>query len=102
MITLAPFLRTRHGKENSEGEKQAEALARIVSVLLQGIALHGFNYNPDAFTLFESSIRKLRTEFEQASDEATALLLTGAAIRLLEDHNAAAEQHLKARRNEEE
>jgi hypothetical protein len=102
MITLAPFLKTRSGKEASPGEREAEALHRIVSVLLQGIALHGLNFEPDAFGMFEQSIRKLRTAFEQAPDEAEALLVACGAIRRLEQHNDAAEQHLKARRNEME
>ena len=99
MITLAPYLKSRGG--STAGEREAEALNRIISVLLQGIALHGFNYEPAAFAAFEKSIRKLRADFDHVTDEATALLLTGAAIRRLEEHNAAAEQYLTARRNEE-
>ncbi len=107
MITLSPFLKARgrddhDDKEISRAEKQAEALNRIVSILLQGISLHGFNYDPLAAVSFENSVRKLRMEFEEASDEAAAMLIAGNAIRLMEDYNRTAERHLAARQNEME
>lgn len=107
MITLSPFLRARgreghEGKDSSVAEKQAEALNRIVSVLLQGISLHGFNYDPAAAVSFENSVRRLRGDFEETSDEASALLIAGSAIRLMEEYNRAAERHLAARQNEME
>jgi GGDEF domain-containing protein len=104
MITLSPFLKGLNTKgapkDIATVEKQAEALNRIVSVLLQGIGMHAFNYDPAAFAGFENSMRKLRTEFERASDETGALLVAATAIRLLEEHNEGAVRHLAARQNE--
>jgi len=94
MITLSPFLRTR--------EKQAEALNRVVSVLLQGIALHSYNFDAEQFVTFGNAVRKVRAEFEQIADETAALLAAGAAIRLMEQHGEAAELHWKARQQEME
>jgi GGDEF domain-containing protein len=99
MTTLTPFL-WPGGKQDTSGQRQAEALNRIVSVLLQGIALHTFNFDPAQFPAFEKTIRKVRSDFEQAPDEATALLAAGAAIRVLEDHGNAAERHCSARYRE--
>ena len=99
MTTLSPFL-WPGGKQDSAGQKQAEALNRIVSVLLQGIALHTYNFDPAQFEAFDNAIRKVRHEFEHAPDEATALLSAGAAIRLLEEHGDAAEQHWRSRQHE--
>jgi GGDEF domain-containing protein len=109
MITLSPFLKglgaKGAGKDGAAGEKQAEALSRIISVLLQGIAIHGFNYEPAVFASFENSIRKLRADFEratveQARDETDALMVVLSAIRLLEEHNESAARHVAARQNE--
>ena len=104
MITLSPFLKglgaKGTGKDGAAGEKHAEALSRIISVLLQGIAMHGFNYEPAVFAIFENSVRKLRTEFEQATDETGALMVAVTAIRLLEEHNQNAARYIAARQNE--
>ena len=83
MITLVPFLRTPRQTDMAV-EKQAEVMNRIIAVLLEGIALHGFEYDPAKFEVFQSCIRKLREGFRRNADNDTALLLTGAAIRLKE------------------
>jgi GGDEF domain-containing protein len=100
MTTLSPFLWSRGGVDDTAGEKQAEALNRIVSVLLQRIALHSFNFDPDQFSSFDRAIRGIPAEFEHAPDEASAVLAAGAAIRLLEEHSRAAERHDHAFRQE--
>jgi GGDEF domain-containing protein len=101
MITLSTFL-ARGPKDGASGARHAEALNRIVSVLLQGIALHSFNFDAERFVTFGSAVRKVRAEFENASDEATALLAAGAAIRLLEEHSQAAEIHTRSRQRDME
>lgn len=100
MTTLSPFLWTRSGKDDSAAQKQAEALNRIISILLQGIGLHTFNFDEARFLAFGKSLRKIRMEFERASDEATALLAAGAAIRMLEEHSEAAAHHGTSLRQE--
>ncbi len=101
MKTLSPFQWSQRGR-NTQGEKQAEALGRIVSVLLQGISLHGFEYDPVAFNSFQDGIRKLRAEFDRADDEDSAMLTAISAIRLLEEHHDGVHLQLKARQNEVE
>ena len=101
MKTLSSFQWSQRGR-NTQGEKQAEALGRIVSVLLQGIALHGFEYDSSAFSSFQEGIRKLRSEFDRADDEDSAMLIAISAIRLLEEHHEAAQRQLRARQNEVE
>ena len=99
MTTLSPFLKGSR-KETIRSDRKAEALNRVVSLLLQGISLHAFQFDPIATETFQVSIRKLRTELESVDDEASALLMAAAAIRLLEENNGAAEAHLQARQNE--
>ncbi len=104
MIKLAPYLRSsRSNAPASPGEmagKQAAALNRVISVLMQGIALHGLQYDELAFRTFQDAVWKMRAGFDQAADEDSAMLLAGAVIRLLEEHNDAAQAHLRARHGE--
>ena len=100
MTTLSPFLKGSRKETITRSDRKAEALNRVVSLLLQGISLHAFQFDPIATETFQVSIRKLRTELESVDDEASALLMAAAAIRLLEENNGAAEAHLQARQNE--
>src|SRR5437764_583888 len=104
MIQFAPYLKS-HIKRPSAGtadadSRRSEALYRVVSVLLQGIALHGLQYEEAAFTMFQNSVWKLRAAFEMAQDEDSAMLLACAAIRLLEEHNEGAQMFMESRQTE--
>lgn len=107
MISFSPYLKSSRGsvplpagepsgRRDASG-KQAEALNRVISVLMQGIALHGLQYDETAFRTFQDGVWKMRTSFDQATDDDSAMLLAGAVIRLLEEHNDSAQSHLRAR-----
>ena len=100
MTSLTPFLKGSRKVTVAPADRRADALNRVVSLLLQGISLHAFQFDPAATEAFQLSIRKLRLELEKVDDEDSALLLAGAAIRLLEENSAATEAHLQARQNE--
>jgi len=100
MMTLSPFLKRRSGRDGDGAQRRAENLERIVGMLLQGIARNGFRYDCESAETFGKAVSRLRSEFEDASDEAIALLAAGGAIRLMEEHHAAAERHLAARQRE--
>lgn len=85
MTTLSPFLNSL--RKGASGERKAEALGRVVSILLQGIALHSYDADSTSASEFQTGIRKLRNDFEKADDEDAALLLAGSAIRLMDEHN---------------
>jgi hypothetical protein len=55
-------------------------LNRIISVLLQGLALHSFCHDEGEFGVFQQSLRKLRDQFAVADDDDSRLLLAGSAI----------------------
>jgi len=100
MTKLSPFLKGSRKQTATIDDRKAEALNRVVSLLLQGISLHAFQFDPGATEAFQLSIRKLRTDLELVDDEDSALLMAAAAIRLLEENNRAAESHLQSRQNE--
>lgn len=80
-------------------ERRAEALSRVVSMLLQGIALHSSEAESAEAAGFEAAIRKVRGDFEKVGDDQdSALLLAEAAIRLMEDYNDGARLQARARR----
>jgi GGDEF domain-containing protein len=98
MTTLSPFFNGL--RKGVPAERKAEALGRVVSILLQGIALHSYEADSAQAEDFRVSVRKVRSDFEQTEDEDTALLLAGAAIRLMDDHNRKAQLQARARQNE--
>lgn len=104
MISFSPYLKSSRGNvplsPAAVTGRQAEALNRVISVLMQGIALHGLQYDETAFRLFQDAVWKMRAGFDQATDEDSAMLLAGAVIRLLEEHNDAAQAHLRVRHQE--
>ena len=119
MITLSPFLRAsrvRAGAAHADNSRveahaalPAETLARVISVLMQGIALHVSpdvsKTGSDRFSGLEKAIRELRDglgyiQFGSVQDEAAAVLVAAAAVRLLEEHSHAEEQHWNARQQE--
>lgn len=81
-------------------ERRAEALGRVVSMLLQGIALHSFESASAEAMAFQTAIRKVRGDFEKVEDQDSTLLLAGAAIRLMEDYNDGIRRHSQAKQNE--
>jgi len=104
MMRLTRFLKDSNGRVgNASGDsasRQNEALSRVISVLMQGIAIHGLRYDEADFLAFQNAVWKIRAEFDQGVDEDSALLLAGAVIRLLEEHNEAAQASLRARHHE--
>src|SRR5665213_243616 len=100
MTTLSPFLKSPRAQTLTREDRKADSLNRVVSLLLQGVSLHTFQFDPAVTETFQFSIRKLRSRLELVDDEDSALLMAGAAIRLLEENNEAAEAHLHAKQNE--
>jgi GGDEF domain-containing protein len=98
MSNISPFF---HGsRRNGSGDRKADALVRVVSILLQGVVRHSFESDSADAAAFQTSLRKVRTEFEQAVDEDSALLLAGSAVRLMEDYNQSAQSRAAERRQE--
>jgi GGDEF domain-containing protein len=97
MTTLAPFM---NASRTVAAERKAEALSRVVSLLLQGIALHSFETGSAQAASFQTGIRKVRADFDKTDDPDSVLLLAGAAIHLMEEFNDAARQQARARQNE--
>jgi len=93
MLSINPFL-------HSPRDRHIDSLNRIISVLLQGLALHSFCHDEGEFELFQRSLRKLRDQFATTEDDDSKLLLAGSAIRTLEEHSLAASQAIAARQNE--
>jgi GGDEF domain-containing protein len=75
---------------------------RIVPILLHGIAIHSFAHNAQETANFQNELRRIRMDFEKTPDPDTALLLVGAAVRCLEEHNASAECFLQAERQHQQ
>jgi GGDEF domain-containing protein len=100
MITLPNLVWTRGAKESSMGFRPTDVPARIVSVLLQGIAQHSPNYDGERYTAFTDAVNRVRCDLENAADGTEALLSAGAAVRLLEEYGLAAEQHWLVRQQQ--
>jgi GGDEF domain-containing protein len=96
MTTLTPFM---NASRTVAAERKAEALSRVVSMLLQGIALHCPETDSVDAADFQTAIRKVRSDFERVEDQDSTLLLAGAAIRLMEDYNGGVSLHARAKQN---
>jgi GGDEF domain-containing protein len=93
MLSINPFLQTPR-------DHRIDSLNRVISVLLQGLALHSFSHDEAEFDVFQRALRKLREEISRVDDDDSALILAGSAIRILEEHRGAAERSVAARQNE--
>lgn len=62
-------------------DPRTEALNRVISMLLQGLALHSYCQNDEEFSAFQKRIRNLREEIARVDDEDTGLLVVGSAVR---------------------
>lgn len=83
MMSIHTFL---HAPKDS----RTDALNRVISILLQGMALHSFCHDEPEYANFQRSLRRLREEIQSVRDEDTALILAGSAIRTLEEHSNSA------------
>ena len=70
MMRLARFLKDSNGRVgNTSGDsasRQTEALSRVISVLMQGIAIHGLRYDEADFLAFQNAVWKIRAEFDRS------------------------------------
>lgn len=73
------------------------ALRRAVSILLDGISVNVFPCGAADRISFQSRIKKLRGNFDDAATPDSVLLLAGDAIRCIEEYGAAAEDFISAR-----
>ena len=60
---------------------RTEALNRVISMLLHGLALHSYCQDDGEFTAFQRRIRNLREEIARIDDEESGLLVVGSASR---------------------
>lgn len=81
-------------------DAQVKSLQRVISVLLQGIAIHSYRHDQAEYDVFAQTIRKLRADAALVDDEDSLLLLAGAAIRALEEHNQSVERFLSTQNDE--
>ena len=84
----------------SPRDQRIDALKRVISILLQGMALHSFSYDGAEFELFQRAIRTLRDDIASVEDDDSVLIMAGSAIRTLQEHTEAAERTIAARQDE--
>lgn len=69
-------------------------------MLLEGLAAHSLNFDSKRFEEFGNSLKKLGADSEEATDEASVLLIAGFALRMLQEHGEAAGAHYRERLRE--
>jgi GGDEF domain-containing protein len=65
----------------SSRDQRTESLNRVISMLLQGLALQNFCSDDEEFEAFQRKVRKLREEISKIDDEDTGLLVVGSSAR---------------------
>ena len=65
----------------SPRDQRTESLNRVISMLLQGLALQNFCSDDEEFEAFQRKVRKLREEISKIDDEDTGLLVVGSSAR---------------------
>jgi GGDEF domain-containing protein len=104
MIQLNPFLRTQASLPTTSGTEPdpggTNAIYRVLSTFMQGIAFHSLPFDEAAFAAFQRSIWKLRASFEISQEEDGAAAMAAATVRLMEEYNEAAKEHLRIRQDE--
>jgi GGDEF domain-containing protein len=73
----------------SPRDQRTESLNRVISMLLQGLALQNFCSDDEEFEAFQRKVRKLREEISKIDDEDTGLLVVGSSARAPDRGDAA-------------
>ncbi len=80
----------------SPQEEQTKALNRVLSMLLQGLALQSYCQDDDEFQAFQNKVRRLREEIARIDDEDSGLLVVGSTARAV-DRGEGSERELTPR-----
>jgi GGDEF domain-containing protein len=79
----------------AEDPPPAVDLMRIVRLLVQGIALHAVEGDPQDYQIFRRDIYKLLEGVEANPPPAELLITTGSVLKALEDYNSRTTRHLR-------
>ena len=79
MISLKKFL--------ARGEEEADSHLRLVWLILEAVACHAIEIDPEERQAFQVSLRNLVTRMEQSTTSTASMVLTGEAIKSIETYN---------------
>jgi GGDEF domain-containing protein len=88
MISIRKFLTAKDAPESEE-------LLHVVQLLLQGIALHAVEGDRHDHEKFRSDMQKLLDGLEGAQAVAALLVITGSALKTLEDYNQRTTRYIR-------
>lgn len=104
MISFTPFLRRADEEGHSAAAPEATYAANpgdsALSVLLEGIALHALPSSPQELAAFVETIADLSYEVQTSTSPERTVILAGAAVRSLADHNRAVRELFGSRQQE--
>jgi len=80
LISLGKFLRSQDGPEVS-------AYVRALSLLVQGVEVHTFDYNKEDYEHFRASLAEVQRNLRPEIAASDLLVLVGGAVRIIEDYN---------------
>jgi GGDEF domain-containing protein len=84
------------GKTNETEPAQSASLLRIVSLLLEGWALHAVQFDSEKHGEFRLAIREIGQRFEQAGNPEDLVMLAGEANRTIQGYGASLEKYIQA------
>jgi GGDEF domain-containing protein len=88
VISLKKFL--------ARDESDAESPSRIVWLILEAVACHAIEADPEERKAFQDSLRAVIERMEQSTKSADSLVLAGEAIRSIETYNRDVQRSLKS------
>ena len=88
MISLRKFW-------SAEPPSEPGDLLRIVRLMVQGIALHAVEGDPQDYQIFRRDLQEQMEAIEAGPSEAELLLRTGSVLKTLEDYNERTTRHLR-------
>lgn len=68
-------------------QPEDDAFLRLISLLIEALALHAVEYRPEHKRLFQESVRQIAAKLESAESPAEALVLGGEVIHSLQSYN---------------
>ncbi len=91
MISLRKFWNA----PNQQQDPEPATLLRVVQLLIQGIALHAVEGDPQEYQSFRRDIQEQLEAVEANSAPADLMLSVGAVLKALENYNARTTRHLR-------
>jgi len=72
----------------------AESPSRVAWLILEAVACHAVESEPEEHQAFQTCLREIVTKMEQARNDAALLVLTGEAIKSIETYNRGVQRSL--------